>query len=404
MAVGIFNTGVNPANLPVDSFSSLITKLFPNGSTPLYGMTAMLKEETVSNIQHGYFTKTMVFPALTSTGADASGATTLNVAATTNIIPGMMFRNETSGEQVVVTSVPSGTTVNVKRAVGTVAAAATVNGDVWYMSGNAFEESSLRPQALNIIATFTSNYTQIFRDSWAVSNTNAAVANKVGGSNVSESKGEAADFHAINMEKALIWGQKYLGTLPGSSAPFHTMDGLENIIRTNVPSNIVPLGGAGTPTTWTALEAALDLTLDTVTDSSRGNSRVVFAGGQALRAFHQVFQKNSVYNIEGQTNAYGLRFGSFRTPRGDFNIVQHPLFNAMGRTSAWARAALVVDLANFSCGYLRKTKHLEYNANGTPVDNGIDAQGGTLTTEMTCLHKLPQANMILKNFLAGAAG
>jgi hypothetical protein len=41
---------------------------------------------------------------------------------------------------------------------------------------------------------------------------------------------------------------------------------------------------------------------------------------------------------------------------------------------------------------------------GAPVDNGIDAVGGTLTTEVTCLVKNPPANAQLTNFTAAAAG
>ena len=38
------------------------------------------------------------------------------------------------------------------------------------------------------------------------------------------------------------------------------------------------------------------------------------------------------------------------------------------------------------------------------VDNGVDAVGGTLTTELTNLVKNPAANAVLYGFTAGAAG
>ena len=40
----------------------------------------------------------------------------------------------------------------------------------------------------------------------------------------------------------------------------------------------------------------------------------------------------------------------------------------------------------------------------TVVDNGIDAVGGTLTTELTCVVKNPPANAIITNLTAAAAG
>jgi hypothetical protein len=39
-----------------------------------------------------------------------------------------------------------------------------------------------------------------------------------------------------------------------------------------------------------------------------------------------------------------------------------------------------------------------------PVDNGIDAVGGTLTTELTCVIKNPPANTVIYNLTAAAAG
>lgn len=404
MATGIFNTSALPTDLAKKSFASAITKLMPNGQAPLFAMTSMIKSETAMQLEHGFFTKTMLFPSFTSTAIDASGATTLNVSSTVNIVVGMLMRNDRTGEQVLVRAVPSGTTITVTRAVGTVAAAATTATDSWVMSGNAFEESSTRPTALNIIASRVTNYTQIFRNSWAVSGTNAATAVIAGGTTDSESRAECAAFHAADIEKALLLGQKYLGTLNGQ--PLHTMDGVLNLTTVNAPGNVVTLGGSVTPTTWTALEAALDPSLDVVTDTMNGNMRVVFCGGQARRAFHQVFQKNSTYQISDQQNSWGLKFSTFSTPRGEFKLIEHPLLNAYGRSSQWARMAISLDMANFNVAYLagRQTSRQEYGTNGTPVDNGIDAFGGTLTTELTALHKNPAANAILYNFTTGAAG
>ena len=74
----------------------------------------------------------------------------------------------------------------------------------------------------------------------------------------------------------------------------------------------------------------------------------------------------------------------------------------------WPQAVLklVEDKANGPAviAYLRRTEELNYNENGTPVDNGIDARGGTLTTELTCCIKNPAAFGLIYNFTAGAAG
>jgi hypothetical protein len=66
--------------------------------------------------------------------------------------------------------------------------------------------------------------------------------------------------------------------------------------------------------------------------------------------------------------------------------------------------AVIADLNAFSLAYLRKTSDAAYNASGALVDNGIDAEGGTLTTELTSTIKNPSAFGILYNFTAAAAG
>jgi hypothetical protein len=68
--------------------------------------------------------------------------------------------------------------------------------------------------------------------------------------------------------------------------------------------------------------------------------------------------------------------------------------------------ALAVDLSTFRVAYLggRKTQKAEFNVGGDTVDNGIDAVGGTLTSELTCIIKNPPANAQIKNLTAAAAG
>lgn len=400
MAVGLISTANLPTDLAKKSFSAMITRLMPNGTAPLFGLTALLKDETAANIEHGYFTKTMIFPFVQLDGAVADGvATVFTVDSNTDIIIGDLLRVDTTGEIVLVTGVPSATQIQVTRGVGTVAAAAIADNVQLYSVGNAFEEGSLRPQAVAIIATRYVNNTQIFRNSWAVSKTLAAMPMIAGDGMVAESRSDCASLHALAIEKALFFGQKFMGTRNGQ--PFHTMEGIVGRVTAAVPANIVTLGAT---TNWTQFEAALDPTLQTVTDPKTGNIRTMFVGGTARRVIHNIARLNSTYMIETGITSWGLQIDTIRTPRGTFEIIEHPLFNAYGSASTWAKMAVIVDLNAFSLAYLRRTENTEYNARGAEVDNGIDAQGGTLTTELTCLIKNPAAFGILYNFTAAAAG
>ena len=403
MPVGTFNTSLLTTDLAKKSFSSLITRLMPNGQAPLFGITSMLKEETAYQYEHGYYSKTMIFPSVTvGVGGQLIGDTTFTVTDTTNIMAGMVLRVDTTGENVLVLTVASGTSMTVRRAFGTVAAVAIAAAVKLWMVGNAYEEASVRPASLLITAVRVTNYTQIFRNTWAVSGTNAATSVIAGGTPDAESKSDCAVFHAVDIEKALLYAQKYQGTL--NNQPIHVMDGLLNILATSAAGNI---GAATASTNWTLLESLLDPAFAVVTDPKNPNMRALFVGGIARRVIHAIARLNSTYYIQGQTTEWGLQFDTIKTPRGTFNIIEHPLFNAYGSTSTWAKMAIGVDLSTFGLAYMqgRKTKNAEFNGQGSPaVDNGIDAVGGTLTTELTCLVKNPAANIQITGFTAGAVG
>lgn len=401
MAVGLISSANLPTDLAAKSFAAMLTRLQPNGTAKLFALTALLKDEQASAIEHGYYTKTMIFPSvkIDNAGGYAAGATNFTVDSYTDIVAGDLLRNERTGEIVIVNTTPTATSITVTRGVGTTAAAAVNDNDDFYHVGNAFEQGSIRPNAVALVATRYVNYTQIFRNSWAVTKTLAALPLIAGDGAVAESKRDCANFHALSIEKALFFGQKFQGTRNGM--PFQTMEGVIARVQTAAPGNITNLLAT---TNWTQLEAALDPMLQTVTDAGSGNIRTMFVGGVARRVIHAIARKNSDYNINGTESSWGMQIDTIKTPRGTFEMIEHPLFNAYGSTSAWAKMAVVMDLNAFSIAYLRRTEELNYNENGTPVDNGIDARGGTLTTELTCCIKNPAAFGLIYNFTAAEVG
>jgi len=187
MAIGIFNTSMLTADLAKKSFAAAYMRYMPNGNAPLFGLTSMLKSETALSFEHGFFSKTMVFPEMkTNGGLLLAASTTLTFDTTANLLPGMIMRNERTGENIIINAVPTATTITCSRAIGTVAAAAILDNDDWYQVGTAFEESSLRPAASNIVPVRVTNLTQIFRNTWAISGTSGAVQVIAGGSTDAE--------------------------------------------------------------------------------------------------------------------------------------------------------------------------------------------------------------------------
>ena len=406
MSTGIFNTSGFTTDLVKKSFAQSITRLMPNGQAPLFGMTAMLPTETAVQVEHGFFTKTMLFPSMNLDAAVANATdTTFTVASTTDLLPGMLMRAESTGEVVILNSILNATQVSVGRGIGSTAAAIADNVNL-YQVGNAFEESSVRPNALQINPVRITNLTQIFRNTWALSGTAQATQVIAGETTVAENRQDCAAFHAADIEKALFFGTKSQGTRNGQ--PFRTMDGLRNIIL-NPAYYPASYGGvvnnttAGATTNFTQLETALNPTFNQSTDPKVGNERVLFVGGGARQVINNIGRLNATYQIQNGATSYGLQFGQFNIARGSFRMIEHPLFNS---NSDWTKYAMAVDLSTFRVAYLggRSTMKQDFNMGGQVVDNGIDAVGGTITTELTCVVKNPPANAIITNLTAAAAG
>lgn len=406
MTVGIFNTGNFTTDLAKKSFAGMITRFMPNGNAPLFGLTALLSTTTALQTEHGFFTKTMVFPAFTLAASITNVATVFTVVSTKNLLPGQIHQLFQTKENVIINTVLSPTSISVSRGVGTVAAAAITLGATSpeaYQVGNAYEEASIRPQALGINPVRITNLTQIFRNTWSVSGSADAVQVIAGDGTSSENRQDCAAFHAADIEKAIFFGQKSTGFRNGQ--PFRTMDGLISVVSNIAyypPSyaapNVYPMGST---TTVDQLEAALDPVFDQATDPKIANERLLFVGGKARVVLNNIGKKTGVYQLMEGATEWGLQFSTMKLARGTFRIIEHPLFNS---NPNWSRYAVAVDLSTFNLAYLgnRKTQNNEFNQNKVAVDNGIDAVGGTLLTEVTTEIKNPPANAVLTGLTAAA--
>ena len=152
MTTGIFNTGNLTTDLAAKSFAAMITRLMPNGNAPLFALSSMLSDETALQVEHGFFSKTMIFPEMKLDGAIGDGIITAwTVDSTTNLLPGMIMRVDSTGENIIIDTIVDATNVVVTRGVGTVTAILIADNIEIYQVGNAFEEASDRPLANNII-------------------------------------------------------------------------------------------------------------------------------------------------------------------------------------------------------------------------------------------------------------
>jgi hypothetical protein len=427
---GILGSQNLQTDLAKKSFAGMITRLMPNGSATLFGLTALLGDETALAYEHGYFAKVMIFPyfnlnanpttftsgtTITQFAEETWNTISTNAStsvAVTSVIAGMVMMGVTistgvpTGEVILIREVLGANSVRVLRNVGGLPGgsgpgfigAGLSTGVVWYQIGTAYSKASNRPNALGIIPVRIVNFTQIFRNTWTVSGTVQATQVIAGTSNVAENRMDNAAFHAADIEKAIFFGQRQTSAPSTNNQPLRTMDGIVPIVSNpaNYPAAFptVNVYTAASTQTATTLENMLDPCFNQNTDPKIANSRLLFVGGSAKRVINRICRVNGEYQLEDRQTSWGLQFSTYRSARGNFEIIEHPLFNS---NPAWAAMAVAVDPSSIRLAYLggRKTQSREFNMDNVTVDNGIDAVGGTLTTECTLMVKNPPANAVI---------
>jgi hypothetical protein len=401
-----YSTADLPTDLAEKSFAANIARIMPNGTAPLFAISGLAQKITAKDIEHGYWTKTMEFTNMTVVGAILAAETTIDVVSTAGLVPNHVLRvvkafsggDFVAPELIKVVSIIDATSfVSVRGFAGTLARD-LVDAEVLPAVGNAHPEGSVKPLHRAIVPVRVLNNTQIFRNAWAQSKTLAAVKQIVGKGTVAENRGDAAAFHASDIETATIFSRISNASDPVTGEPLHTMDGIEALIETHAPGN---LKEAGATTDYGELEDLLDPVFDQKTDMMGGNKRTIFCGSTALKVINNIGRLSGEYQIVDEQTNFGLAFSTFTTTRGKFDMVEHPIFNT---NPEWKKMALVMDLSSFDFAYLegRDTEVTFINENNQSTD-GTDATGGVLTTELTIQLINPFACAIIYNLRVGVA-
>lgn len=395
LANGMFNaeTG-NPAELNMRSFAGTVLRLFPNGSAPMFALTAKSGRSRAKSTTHGYFSKVMTFITVTMATTALSTDDTITVPSTTGMIPGMILFNTRTKENIRIIGINSGTEIAVTRGFGRVSAAGVNNADKWLHVGTAYEQGSFRPVARRLTTTHIPNYTQIFRNAWAITDTARASYAEAGISNIAENRKDCMMFHAVDIEGAIVWGQPKMDTT--GATPVHATQGVLDAIEQYCPQNSNP---AGATTNYSELVTLVEPAFQYSTDLSDPKTRIGFGDSQAIKVLNDIGRKSGQVNIMQSENEFGMKFTQFTFYKGTINLVEHPLFNGLGQ----AGMLLVMDMAALKLAYLdgRDTRSEEYGAGGKAPDNGQDAQGGSLTTEAAVELINPYSCCVVTGLTAG---
>lgn len=394
---GVFDTTVNPTELNARSFAGTMLRLFPNGSFPLWGLLSQQPKAVAKASTHGYFTKTLAFGSVQINGTIASvGVTGLTVDSTTGIVAGMVLYNPTTRENIRVVSVDSATALTVTRSFGRVTGSTIADDEVLIVVGSAHMEGSSRPTARGMTTVYVANYTQIFRNAWALTDTARASLSEAGFSNIQESRKDCAILHSVECESAVFFGQPKMDT--GGTHPLHATQGVYDAIDQYAPANT---NAAASTTTFDQLVTLVEPAYKYSTDMGNSKERIAFCGSTAMKVINDIGHKYGQVYITQDETFFGMQFTRFKFYKGTINLVEHPLFNAWTQL---AKLMVILDLSALKLAYMngRDTKSEEYGGDGKNNAAGVDAVGGSLTTEFAVELINPFACAVIENLTAAA--
>ncbi len=394
------------ANERPQNWRAGISLLEINGSVPITALTSRMKKRVTDDPQFNWWEKAQQSRRIQITAS--LSASTSNIATTTTAGGGMkglkkgdMLLIESTGEIVRVESDPSsdlGVTVSRGQAGSTAAALSvtTTAGLNPFMTviGSAYAEGSNAPTPINFRPEQGYNYTQIFRNTYGMTNT-ASRTNLRTGNQAAENRRECLEIMSMDMERAFWWGKRAETSEDG--APLRYTGGIESYIDSG---NIVSASGGSA--NMTNIE-------DWMEQAFRYGSseKMAFTGNLGALAIQRVLRKNTSWEIRSGITEFGLKVTRIDSLFGSLVLYRHPLFNyslggTTGTTTYYGRNTYfyILDMAEFKYTYMtgRDVKHQ------TDLQNpGQDSKVSGYLGECGLEFGHPKKHFLIKDLATGVA-
>jgi hypothetical protein len=357
---GEFTVDFRPKN-----YRELFTLLEPNGNAPLNALLAMGSSESTDDPEFKNFRDELPDRKMVVNGAVAdttTGTITLDAADDNKFaIAGSIVINATTGEVMHVTADCTGTTLTVTRNIGGTAHQIADNAEL-FVAGFAAQEGGSTPTPISFDATVASNYTQIFRTSFAVTNTLRATHLRTG-PKLDEAMTKALKLHMSDIERAMFFGIKHEAN--GSSAqPTRYTGGLLKTLSNVVDLSTDYASHVGSSAGQMS-EEGLDALLISTVFKYGSKQKIAFVGETVANLFQQIGKDR--WQPTSYEGAYGVNLTQYKTFAGDLLVHLHPQFR---QVPGMKSAMVIVDFPHLNYRYLegRDTQLLE-NRQGNGDDS-----------------------------------
>jgi hypothetical protein len=371
MIQGIFASNQGIVGERVGDFASAILQIAPTGTALMLALSSGMGKSGANDTIFHWFEDSHQAgrTAIVSGGT----GTSIVVADGSMYVPMQILLVEETGEHMLVTQGVDNTLTVVRGLGGT--GIVSVNGTMHVQSiGNGHEEASGMPTAITQQGSPRLNYTQIFRNSWAVSGTAKAVQFRTG-NKVAHNKRMCALYHAEDMERAMIWGRKDVRVI--NNQPFRLTDGIQAQISQN--GGIVEDVTDGTTAGSYSAILFEDFIRRVFSKNVKGqpNERIAIGGDLWVAGLNQMAKLDGTYNISQGETKLGIMVTTIVTPFGQLKLMTHPLMN---ESPYWQGELMVLHPGAIRRRMLRETFEEGYDQNGKRI-NAKDADEGLMTTE-----------------------
>lgn len=372
MAVqGIFASNQGIVGERLGDFASAVLMTDPTGNAPLLGLTSGMPKENTGDTTFTWFEDSHE----PGRQACVSGGTTTTVVVADGsfYVPNTILLVEETGEHIFVTAT-AGNSLTVVRGLAGTSIVSITNAHHVQKIGNAFEEASSMPPAVTQQGAPRFNFTQIFRNGWAISGTAKAVK-YLTGSKLAYNKAMCATYHAEDIERSFIWGKKAITTLNGKQ--FRLTDGILTQIETY--GGVVETANTGTVAGNLSRGDLESFIQEIFSYNVKGqpNERISYCGNMALAVINRMAWLDGSYQLGQGETKLGIKITEVTTPFGMLKLMTHALMN---ENPVWTHEMYVLHPGAIKKRMLRDTFPENYDKSGSGVA-GKDADEGAITTE-----------------------
>ena len=353
---GMRGTGEFSSDFRPKNYRELFTLLEPNGNAPLNALLSMGSSESTDDPEYKNFRDELPERVLTTSAAVADTSTgTVPVANGDDnkyAISGAILVNQTTGEVMHVTADYSATNVVVTRNIGGTSHQ-IASGAKLFVAGFAAAEGASSPTAITFDATVASNYTQIFRTAFQVTNTLGSTYLRTG-DKMDEAMTKALKLHMSDIERAMFFGKKHEAN-GSTNAPTRYTGGLINSM-TNVTDITTDFASYGGGSAGNMTEEGFDDLLISSVFKFGSKQKIAFVGETVANHLQQIGKNRwRPTAIEG---TYGVNLTQYETFAGDLMVHLHPQFRQLAHMKT---SMVIVDFPYLSYRYLegRDTQLLE---------------------------------------------